>query len=77
MMTQSFTQWVVWANVLAWPVAYLAASKWLEAFAYRISIRWELFVLSGGLALTIAIITVGFISMKTARANPASVLRDE
>lgn len=77
MMTRSFTQWVLAANLLAWPAAYLAARHWLNSYAYRVEMDWTLFAASGGIALLIAVLTVGHIAIQTARANPAHILRNE
>jgi len=77
MMTRSFTQWVLAANLLAWPAAYLAARHWLNGYAYRVEMGWMLFVGSGGVALFIAVLTVGHISIQAARTNPATILRNE
>lgn len=72
-----YTKWVIAANVIAWPVAYFFMSKWLEDFAYRIEISWWVFVLSGGIALVIALLTVSFQAVKAAVANPVEALRYE
>lgn len=72
-----FTKWVVWANLIAWPVAYFLMKNWLQNFAYQVNIQWWLFVLSGVLGLLIAILTVGFQAIKAARSNPVNSLRYE
>jgi putative ABC transport system permease protein len=77
MLTKNFTKWVIVANLLAWPVAYFAANKWLQNFAYRIEIQWWVFALSGGLALLIALATVSTQAIKAALANPVEALRYE
>jgi putative ABC transport system permease protein len=51
--------------------------KWLQDFAYRIDISWWIFVLSGGIALVIALVTVSLQAIKTAIANPINALRYE
>ncbi len=75
--TKQFTQWVLVANIIAWPLAYFAMNKWLENFAYRANIGIETFVVSGLLALVIALFTVSFQSIRAAIANPADSLRYE
>jgi putative ABC transport system permease protein len=77
MLTKNFTKWVLVANVVAWPVAYFVAGKWLENFAYRIEMEWWMFALSGGLALLIALVTVSTQAIKVALANPVEALRYE
>jgi putative ABC transport system permease protein len=51
--------------------------KWLEEFAYRISINWWVFILAGALAILIALLTVSFQAIKAAIANPVRSLRSE
>ena len=75
--SKSFTRWVLVANIIAWPAAYFLMKKWLENFAYRTTISIWTFVLSGLLALLIAVITVSYQSIKAATANPVDALRYE
>jgi putative ABC transport system permease protein len=77
MLSKNFTQWVVVANVVAWPVVWYAMNKWLQNFAYRIEIGWWMFALAGGLALLIALLTVSTQALKAALANPVEALRYE
>jgi ABC-type antimicrobial peptide transport system permease subunit len=77
MFSKDFTKWVIAANVIALPIAWYVASRWMQNYAYRISISWWLYLLSGGLALTIALLTVGYQSLKSAFANPADSIRYE
>ena len=77
MLSKDFVKLVLIANLIAWPVAYYAMSRWLENFAYRINLGWEVFVLSGGLALFIALLTVSGQAWQAARANPVDALRNE
>ena len=76
-LTKKFSKWVIFANVLAVPVAYYFLNKWLQNFAYKIEISWWIFVLSGGIALVIALATIGFQAVKAAMANPVESLRYE
>lgn len=77
LMSKDFVKLVLVANLIAWPVAYVAASKWLEGFAYRIDIGWWVFALAGGLALLIALATVSTQAIRAALANPVESLRYE
>ncbi len=77
MLVKDFTKWVLLSNVIAWPVAYYFNSKWLQDFAYRINISWWMFILSGSIALLIALVTVSFHAIKAATANPIESLRYE
>ena len=77
MFSKDFTKWVMAANVIALPIAWYVASRWMQNYAYRTSISWWFYLLSGGLALTIALLTVGYQTLKSAFANPADSLRYE
>ncbi len=77
LLSREFLKWVALANLIAWPVAYYAMHNWLQNFAYRVMIGWEIFLLSAGMALSISIITVSYQSIKAAVANPVDSLRYE
>jgi len=77
LLSREFTKWVLLANLIAWPIAWIAMGKWLQNFAYRINIGWFTFLLAGTLALIIALITVSYQSIKAALANPVESLRYE
>lgn len=74
---KQFTRWVLVANIIAWPLAYLAMNRWLQNFAFRTSIGVEIFVLSATVALVISLLTVSFQSIRAAIANPVDSLRYE
>ncbi len=77
LLSKEFTKWVLVANLIAWPLAYLAARKWLQNFAYRMTLGVEIFIFAAALALIIALCTVGYQSIKAAIANPVDSLRYE
>jgi ABC-type antimicrobial peptide transport system permease subunit len=77
LLCRKFFLLVAMANVLAWPVAFFAMHKWLQNFPYPVSIGIGTFVLTTVFAFLVALITVGFQSVKAARANPADSLRYE
>jgi putative ABC transport system permease protein len=52
-------------------------NKWLEDFAYRITISWWMFVVAGIVTVLIALITVSFQAIKAAIRNPVRSLRTE
>ncbi len=60
---------------IAAPVSWWAAHRWLQTFAFRISLEWWMFVLAGVLALALALVTVSFHAVKAAVANPVRCLR--
>jgi len=77
MLSRDFIKLVLIAFVIAVPIGYYLMSKWLEGFAYKISIGVMVFVLSGVAAFLIAWLTVGFESVKAALGNPVKALRSE
>jgi putative ABC transport system permease protein len=77
MLSKDFTRWVLIANVIAWPITWYVMSQWMQNYAYRINIRWWMCLLAGGLALLIALLTVGYQSIRAATANPADSIRYE
>lgn len=77
LLSKEFTKWVIAANIIAWPLAYLGMRRWLQNFAYRTAIGFEPFLLSAVLAFCIALITVSYQSIKSALADPVKSLRYE
>jgi putative ABC transport system permease protein len=77
LLTNDFSKLVLLSNLIAWPVAYFAMSRWLENFAYRIDLTPLIFIGSGLIALCIAWVTVGGTAAKAASAKPVLALRYE
>jgi putative ABC transport system permease protein len=77
LLTNDFGKLVLISNVIAWPVAYVAMTRWLENFAYRIDLTPLIFIGSGLIALCIAWVTVGGTAAKAASAKPVLALRYE
>ncbi|MEO6166938.1 MAG: ABC transporter permease [Chitinophagales bacterium] len=77
MLSKDFLKLVAIAALIAFPIAWFGMNKWLEDFAYRVSISWWIFLLAAALAIIIALLTVGFQAIKAAIANPVKSLRTE
>lgn len=77
LLSKDFIKLVLIALVIASPIAYWGMHKWLQSFAYRISIHWWVFLVAGFIALYIALFTVSFQAIKAAIANPVKSLRTE
>jgi putative ABC transport system permease protein len=77
LLTRQFALLILIANLIAWPLAYWITKNWLQDFAYRTSLTAWVFVLSAGLALVVALLTVSFQSIRAALANPVDSLRYE
>ena len=77
MFSKDFTKLVLIALLIAIPISYFMMSRWLDDFAYRITLGVSTFLIAGGLALLIAWLTIGFQSVRAAVANPVNSLRSE
>lgn len=71
------TKPVLWAQLLAWPVLYLAMHRWLSGYAYHVALRPRMFLVAGAVVLLIAWMTVLAQAIHLARAKPVSALRYE
>lgn len=65
------------AVMVAFPVSWWASDKWLESFAYHAPVQWWIFMLSGALAMIVAVMTIGFQAVKTSARNPVESLKSE
>jgi putative ABC transport system permease protein len=77
LLSSEFTMLVGLAFILSFPVSYWAVQNWLQEFAYRIAMPWWAFFASGLVALTIALLTISFQTIRAALANPIEALRYE
>jgi len=77
LLSREYAKLIVLANILAWPLAYYAMNRWLENFAYRVSIGVDIFIYSFILAIVIASMTIFYHSVKAVLANPVDSLRYE
>jgi len=77
LLSKDFAALVVISFFIAAPLAWYFMHKWLQDYPYRIGINWKIFLISGLLAVFIALITVSFQSIKAAIANPVKSLRTE
>ncbi|WP_373059950.1 ABC transporter permease [Zunongwangia sp. H14] len=77
LLSKDFMILVLISLIIAFPLAYWLAGRWLQEFAYRVNIGWPVFVLAGCSAILIALITVSFQAIKAAVSNPINSLRSE
>ena len=77
LLSGEFSRLVIIGFVLAAPLAYYLMEQWLQGFAYRINLSVVIFIVAGVAALLLAWLTVAYQSFRTARCNPADVLRNE
>jgi len=77
LFSQRYLVLILVANVLAIPIAYFAMQKWLENFAFSISISTDLFLIPILVLAAIAILTISIQTVKASMANPVKNLRSE
>ncbi|MFD2933669.1 ABC transporter permease [Spirosoma flavum] len=77
LLSKDFLRPVLFAIVIASPIAWYAINKWLQEFTYKVDIEWWIFALAGLLAVGIALLTVSFQSIKAALMNPVKSLRSD
>lgn len=77
LLIRQFTKWILIANLVAWPVAYIVIQKWLQNFVYQPPFSIWIFVISAILAFVVAVLTVSYQSVRAALANPVKSLRHE
>jgi putative ABC transport system permease protein len=77
LLSKDFIRLIIYAFVIASPLAWLVMHNWLQNFAYRINISWWIFLAAGLLATVIALVTISFQSIRAALSNPAKSLRTE
>lgn len=77
LLSKDFIRLVIFALLIAGPIAWWMMQNWLESFAYRIEIDWRVFLIAGLVAIFIALVTVSFQAIKAAIVNPIKSLRTE
>ncbi len=77
LLTGNFLRLVLISLVIAVPLGWMLMNKWLQDYAYRVNISWDIFALSGFAVIAIAFITICWQAVSTAIVNPAKTLRSE
>jgi putative ABC transport system permease protein len=77
LLSKEFLKPVLFAFLIASPIAYLAINNWLQGFVYHINIGWKNFALAGLFTLLITLLTVSYQAIRAALANPVKSLRTE
>jgi putative ABC transport system permease protein len=77
LISKDFLKLTLLATVISFPIAWWVMHKWLQDFAYRISIGWSVFLVAAISTVLIAIVTISFQAIKAAMANPVKNLRTE
>ena len=77
LLSREYVMMIVMSLIIAFPLAYYLMKSWLQNFAYRINIGWEMFVLAGIISMVLAVLTISFHAVKVASGNPIDSLRSE
>jgi putative ABC transport system permease protein len=77
LLSRQFSLWILAANLLAWPIAYYAMHRWLQGFAYRTSLRLDIYIVAGFLSFFAAALPIIYQALKAAVADPVKALRYE
>ena len=77
LLSKDFLKLVLFAAIPSFVVSWYFMNKWLEDFAYRVSMPWWMFLTAGLLAAVIALVTISFQAIRAALANPVKSLRTE
>lgn len=77
LLSKEFAVILVGAIIIAMPICYFLAIKWLSNFAFSINLEWWYFGLAAGASIVVALLTVGSQAMRAARTNPTQCLKDE
>jgi putative ABC transport system permease protein len=77
LLSREYSKLVLIAFVLSTPVAGFGVQWWLQSYSYRATIGINVYVIAGGIALLIALLTIGYQCIRAARMNPAKSLRSE
>jgi putative ABC transport system permease protein len=72
-----FIKLVLVSALIAFPIAWWAMDKWLTNFAYRIDIKWWVFLVAAAISIFIALVTTSFQAIRAALMNPVKSLRTE
>lgn len=77
LLSKDFLKPIVFALLIASPIAWYVMQQWLDNFAYHTNLKWWFFGLAATLAITTSLIAISFQSIKAALANPVQSLRSE
>jgi putative ABC transport system permease protein len=77
LISKEFIWLIALANIIAWPAVYYCTSKFLQNYAYRVSIDMWIFLKAGLLAITIAFLTISIHAVRAGVRNPVDVIKYE
>jgi putative ABC transport system permease protein len=77
LLVTDFLKLLVIANLVALPLAWFGAYKWLQNYSFHVEASWWLFVLPALLVVVVALLTVGYRTVKASLVNPVKSLRSD
>ncbi len=77
LLSKSFLQPVLLANLIAWPLAWWVMDRWLQSFPYRITINPLIFLAAGTVVVVIAFLSVSSQTLRAALTKPTETLKYE
>ncbi len=77
MLSKEFIVLIVISNIIAWPIIYYAMNSWLQGFEYRTNIDFLVFAIALVIVMLVALLTISFQTIKSAKLNPVDSLRYE
>lgn len=77
LFTNDFIELIIIANVIALPLTYIGASRWLEGYAFRVGLHWWMFAVPSLMILFVALVTISLQTVKVAKRNPVESLKYE
>ncbi|MBI9039535.1 MAG: hypothetical protein JEY97_15510 [Bacteroidales bacterium] len=77
LLSKEYLKLIIWSNIIAAPISYYILDKWLENFAFRVSVGWIAFAYSAIIIILIAFISISYQLIKTTKVNPVDTLKYE
>ncbi|OFX83969.1 MAG: hypothetical protein A2W99_03555 [Bacteroidetes bacterium GWF2_33_16] len=77
MLNFDYLKWILLAAIIAFPISYYSLYEWLAGFAYKTTLSWWIFIISGAFALLLGLLTISWHTYKLANMNPTNALRYE
>jgi putative ABC transport system permease protein len=77
MLNVEFIKWIVASFIISCPIIIYLMHRWLENFAYRVSLKWWMFACAGLITIIISLITISWHALSIAMKNPAECLKHE
>ena len=77
LLSKEYVRLVLYANLIAWPIAYFVMNDWLDGFAYRTDLSPWIFVLAAALAIAVTLLTVSYRAVSVAHTDPVDALQHE